>query len=301
MSPLVSYIITTHDRRDELTAAIESIQAQEYEEIEVAVVIDNSTDGTVDLFADEGQFSSPEITSRYLDEWDGTPEARNIGADLTDGEILVFMDDDAVLESADATDRIVEKFQTDADLGLLALCIKNYYTGEIIPAEFPHRNHKPSREESFETTYFVGAGHAIRASVLAAAGGYPSEFTLYRFEEIDLSFRVLSEGYRIRYVPSVVVQHKQSPEGRSPDDTIKRYELENRIRTSIRNLPWRYVTVSTAVWTAYTLYRVGFDPRPVLAGLAAVIRDASQLRRERSPLGPETIDYLKTHSGRLYY
>lgn len=301
MEPKVVYVIPTHDRRADLGEAIESIREQDYDAQEIAVVSDQSTDGTRELFADGGAFDCNDISFHHSNEHIGAPKARNIGVEMVSGNVYVFVDDDIVLPSRDVTASVVDALESDPDVGALAFCIENYYTGEIMDDEFPHRKRTPTREEAFDTTYFIGAGCAIRAEALSDAGGFPETFDPNRFEELDLAFRLINHGYRIKYTPSIVVRHKRSPEGRKSTKEAIRYDFENRTKTAVRNLPWRYVLVSTFVWGGYTLIRARFDPRPLVRGLISLLDSRRELLDERSVLGKEALKYVRQHSGRLYY
>jgi GT2 family glycosyltransferase len=71
----------------------------------------------------------------------------------------------------------------------------------------------PRFGEGFDTTTFVGAGHAIRRSAWTAAGGYdPSLF--FTWEEYDFSLKAIALNWRITYAGSLGVIHKVAPEAR---------------------------------------------------------------------------------------
>lgn len=87
---LVSVIITTHNRRDLVQRAINSVYAQTYPNIELIVVDDHSDDGTSDVCKD------PRIRYIYIpkDESRGGNYARNVGIKESRGEFCAFLDDD---------------------------------------------------------------------------------------------------------------------------------------------------------------------------------------------------------------
>lgn len=298
MAPTVSFVVATYNRRDDLVDCLDAILDQSYDDFEV-VIVSNSTDGTSDLFSTGGRFDRNKVRYYYESGRMGVAGARNRGFELAEGDVIVCVDDDAVLEDTGATERIVERFEGNPDLGALAFRSRNSETGETKSAELPHSGDHRSADESFETTYFVGVGHAIRASVLEEVGGYP-EFE-YGFEELDLSFRLLEAGYRIRYCPDVVVEHKNVTAGRYDSNEVLRWRLENRTRIALRYLPWRHVLVSTIIWTAYVLLSARLWPMPVLQALWAVMTDLPTEISRREVLSAETIAYLRRHGGRLYY
>lgn len=87
---LVSAIITTHNRRELLKRAIESVFAQTYKEIELIVVDDHSEDGTSSVCQD------PRINYIFIprEESRGGNYARNLGIKAAKGEYVAFLDDD---------------------------------------------------------------------------------------------------------------------------------------------------------------------------------------------------------------
>lgn len=90
--PLVSAIITTHNRADLLPRALDSVIVQSYDNLEIVVVDDGSTDRT------------PGIVKRYCEEFPvkcirlekslGAPRARNKGIEAASGEFIAGLDDD---------------------------------------------------------------------------------------------------------------------------------------------------------------------------------------------------------------
>jgi glycosyltransferase involved in cell wall biosynthesis len=90
--PLISAIITTHNRKELVRQAIESVlnQVPCGEAVEVIVVDDNSSDGTREVIAEYDR-------ARYLRAHEGTPAGtRNVGIAGSAGSWLAFLDDDDV-------------------------------------------------------------------------------------------------------------------------------------------------------------------------------------------------------------
>lgn len=88
--PLVSAIITTHNRIDLLKRAVKSVYEQTYPNIELIVVDDNSTDGT-QTWCESQNFHYIRIPSG---ESKGGNYARNLGIKASKGEYVAFLDDD---------------------------------------------------------------------------------------------------------------------------------------------------------------------------------------------------------------
>lgn len=88
--PLVSAIITTHNRIDLLKRAVKSVLDQTYDNIELIVVDDHSDDGTCDWCKSQ-DFKYIRITK---EESKGGNYARNLGIKASKGEYIAFLDDD---------------------------------------------------------------------------------------------------------------------------------------------------------------------------------------------------------------
>ncbi len=88
--PLVSAIVTTHNRLDLLKRTIDSIESQTYTNIELIVVDDASDDGTYDYCRNK------EFKYIRIDKQDskGGNHARNIGISAASGVYICFCDDD---------------------------------------------------------------------------------------------------------------------------------------------------------------------------------------------------------------
>jgi GT2 family glycosyltransferase len=87
----------------------------------------------------------------------------------------------------------------------------------------------PRFKEEFDTTTFVGAGHAIRRCAWTAAGGYDSSL-FFTWEEYDLCLKLIAQNWRIAYAGSMAVIHKVSAEARvSWNHQRMRYFVRNRL------------------------------------------------------------------------
>lgn len=90
--PLISAVITTHNRAGLLPRALDSAVIQSYENLEVVVVDDGSTDNTPEVV---GEYTD-EFAVRYirLEESVGACRARNRGIEEASGEFVAGLDDD---------------------------------------------------------------------------------------------------------------------------------------------------------------------------------------------------------------
>jgi len=95
--PTVSVIIPTYNRKHLLRETLNSIaqQTQPNDNFEVIVVDDGSTDGTAAIVAE----TFPFVLRYFWQSNQGDAAARNLGAQQSQADILVFLDDDILLEA----------------------------------------------------------------------------------------------------------------------------------------------------------------------------------------------------------
>ena len=92
-SPSISVVICTHDERryDEVVAAVHSIERQTYPALESMVVVDHNRP----LF-ERLRAAFPELTVLENGGPQGAPSSKNTGALIANGDVVAFLDDDAV-------------------------------------------------------------------------------------------------------------------------------------------------------------------------------------------------------------
>lgn len=88
-NPLVSILINNYNYGQFLGAAIDSALAQTYQNIEIIVVDDGSTDNSRDIIAQYGNRIIP-----ILKENGGQASAFNVGFAISRGDIITFLDSD---------------------------------------------------------------------------------------------------------------------------------------------------------------------------------------------------------------
>ena len=89
MNPLFSIILPTYNRKLELARSLNSIKASHFDDYEIIVVDDGSTDGTAELISEKFK----DIVYIYQKN-QGVSSARNTGIANATGKLLAFMDSD---------------------------------------------------------------------------------------------------------------------------------------------------------------------------------------------------------------
>jgi glycosyltransferase involved in cell wall biosynthesis len=91
--PLVSVVLPTRDRPDQVAEAVRSVLAQSHRNLQLIVVDDGSTHSVEDLLGRRG-IDDSRLTTLRLESSLGAAAARNAGLERAEGELVAFLDDD---------------------------------------------------------------------------------------------------------------------------------------------------------------------------------------------------------------
>lgn len=133
-APLVSIIVPVYNSERFLKQCLASLAAQTYDNIEVIVVDDGSTDGSRTIIAD---FASVDERFRVITQQNAGPaRARNAGLTAAKGEFVYFFDSDDWCEPALVERTVARLQQTDADLVALPYYVYDQRIGAAVYADW---------------------------------------------------------------------------------------------------------------------------------------------------------------------
>lgn len=232
-APSVSVVIPTRDRPASVAATVGSIIGSRYpsERYEV-IVVDNGSGTDARARLPEAALNGSVPVRLVREEAPGPANARNRGLAHAEGEIVVFADDDVVVDP-DWLARLVHAFDRSEQVGAAS--------GLVVPSQletpaqvwfeayfgralgFEPRlfdiAHPPPDEPLFPFTVGAlgtGANMAFRRRVLRRLGGLDPALgpgtPARSAEDIEVLLRVLLAGYRVAYEPAAIVHHAQQPE-----------------------------------------------------------------------------------------
>jgi GT2 family glycosyltransferase len=223
---LVSFIISTHNRRDVLLKTLERVRDLGLSEATYEIhVIDNaSRDGTADAVAWlDGICLHRERINR------GSC-AKNIAIPHSQGEFIVFLDDDSYPQPG-SIERMIGHFQEHPRLGAASFTI-------TLP--------DGSRECSAYPNVFIGCGVGLRRAAIDEVGGLPEDFFM-QAEEYDLSLRLLSAGWDVATFDDLHVTHLKTPVSRTPR-RVMRLDVRNNIVLVCRYFPSEWAAAFCFDW-----------------------------------------------------
>jgi glucosyl-dolichyl phosphate glucuronosyltransferase len=220
----------TEKRWNELIAAIESAQRQTLPPKEIIIVIDRNPSLLQRL-----QESVSDVIVMENRKAKGASGARNSGAAVAQGAILVFLDDDAVAQP-DWLENLAACYTNPRVAGVGGKIDPHWSRKR--PLWFPDEfnwvigcSYRGLPTKTALVRNVIGANMSVRKDILTLAGGFRESFgnnkgadvarTVSKWlhhhagdEETELCMRVTQQllGYDWLYTPSAVVQHYVPPE-----------------------------------------------------------------------------------------
>ena len=216
-------VLTAGRRPDDLRRAVGSLLRQRGVESDV-VVVGNGCDP-------EGVPDGVRVLALPRD--DGIPAGRNAGVDHVSGELLFFLDDDAEIADDDALARVAAALHADPELALVQLAPVARDGGARSRDWVPRlRVGDPARASEITVVWEGAVG--VRRDVFERVGRWPAEFRFVH-EGVDLGWRIMDAGYRMRYAGDIRVLHP-SPSGKAHSYSYY-FGARNRVWLARRHLP----------------------------------------------------------------
>lgn len=215
----VSFVVPTFRRPDVLRSTLTALLQVDYaaEDYEVVVVDDGSGDATADVVS---ALAANDTRIRYHPQQNsGVATARNNGARAATGELLIFLDDDMLVQSdhirahiavrerygdclvnghwefSDATRRSLEQ----TPFGRYRLVLEDEVRERFDRIELG--------QGRSEVTSVTAANLGISARTFAALGGFDERFPYAGYEDQEFSYRAREAGHRFIYDRAIQLGH----------------------------------------------------------------------------------------------
>ena len=206
--PSFSIVIPTYQRRALVCQLVLALDGLEYEgRFEAIAVVDGSTDGTADAL----RGIECRLPLQVVEQSNrGAGAARDAGAELASGEILLFLDDDVEFEPG-ILSAYERAFAGGADVACGDIAIERGSAPAWLSA--PIENWFAARSAKLRTAaalspFDVLTGNlAVRRKAFDAVGGFDERFTAaggYGCEDVDLGAR-LARTFELRACPDARV------------------------------------------------------------------------------------------------
>ena len=197
-SELISVVIPSYNRREKLSACLESVLNQSYTDIEVIVVDDASTDGTGELFE---PLSDPRLRYLRYEENRGACYARNYGAARARGKYLAFQDSDDVWHQDKLAKQYEQLLASGADM---CFCGMNRVSANGDHYYFPvHPFHQEQALEEFLAENRAGTQTMLMHRHVWEEIKFDESFR--RYQDWDFAIRA-AERFTLEYLPEPLVE-----------------------------------------------------------------------------------------------
>ncbi len=247
----VSVIVVLYNSSAYIEQCFKSLGKVTYRPIELITVDNGSEDDSVFRARKiSNDFDFPCVFS-CLGRNKGFAKASNIGAAISSGDILFFLNPDTEI-FPDAINALVEAFNDDS-VGIAGCRI--YYPDRMTlqhTGGFIRDNgltmHYGFNEidtgqysEVRDVQYVTGAAIAVRKDIFTKVGMFDTGYYPAYFEETDLCLKVRRLKYRVVYVPGArVIHHESTTTGRFTERYYYLYH-KNRIRFILKNFSLNFI------------------------------------------------------------
>jgi glycogen synthase len=207
-----SIVINTYNRAASLATTLEALRHQQHEDFEVVVVNGPSTDDTEQLVKRRAR------DARFV----SCPEAkiavsRNIGIAAAAGDVVAFIDDDAIPEP-DWLVKLLAGYADDAVGGVGGFVLDHtgfayqwryVVCGRLggLRADVAPPLDRFVRPGADPSLYLQGTNCSFRRECLVAIGGFDESFEHY-YDDVGVALRVIDSGRPLTIVPEALVHHK---------------------------------------------------------------------------------------------
>lgn len=229
-------VITSKNRKHELSKAIDSVLKQDYPYLSILVFDDGSTDGTTSFI--KNKYENQKVTVYRESQSLGLIDARNKAATLVEKDIIFSIDDDAIFSNKTIISDCIKLFANYKQIGAIAIpLIDVLYNNR-------KRQYPIDKEQVYVTSDFIGTAHALRKDVFLSLGGYKNGFVRQE-EEPEFCIRLLNSGYYVAIADTSPILHFEYPKENL--DEVYYYWARNTLLSQFINTPTLFLPVQIII------------------------------------------------------
>jgi glycosyltransferase involved in cell wall biosynthesis len=192
MTPLVSVVMCIRNVETSINACIKSILQQTFEDFEIVIVDDLSTDSTKKIIE---ELNNRRIKYFRNQKWLGISKSRNFGVRQATGDYIFFTDGDCIV----SRNWIAEGLRFFKLRDCVGVEGRIYYVSKDFEPTF-----SDCILENRNGGNFMTGNMAYRKEVIKKVGGFDEK--LDYLEDRDIALRILKYG-KILFNPAMIVYH----------------------------------------------------------------------------------------------
>ena len=188
--PFFSIIIPSYNRAHIINNVLEALQKQSYNDIEIIVVDDGSSDQTKEIIT---PFLREHKNIKYLYQQNsGVCAARNTGAKIAQGEYLIFLDSDDDVEKDWLNDFYDLLKSNNYDVGFCNMKeVRLNEAVKLVDAANPYKNQDKKGK-------YIAGMFAINKTIFKEAGMYDENIKYG--ENTELGIRLRTRGIKMGFI-----------------------------------------------------------------------------------------------------
>ena len=312
-APAISIVIVNWNGGKVLPQCLETLTAQTFQDFEIILVDNGSTDGSTDDL--ETRWPQLHLKLIHLPNNAGFAAANNIGARAAQGEWLALLNNDAFpgpnwLETLLTASRQYPEYTFFASR-LLQAGRPDIIDGtgdvyHVSGAVWNRQHNYPAHlavNQPGEVFSPQGAAALFPRVAFLEVGGFDESYHSYH-EDIDLAFRLRLRGHRCLYIPDALVYHKGSFTTGKGSDFAVLHGHRNLVWCYFQNMPgwliWRYLP-DHLLANLFTILHIASKGQTkailtakwnALRGLPRIIRKRKEIQRSRTATHAEILSSM---------
>lgn len=267
-----------------METCMKSLEQQTFQEFEVIVVDNASSDGSVEYIKE----NYPNINLIQMDTNTGFSKAVNVGIQAAKTPYVFLLNNDTECDH-NCVKELYRAIRRSEKIFSVSSQMIQYHNREVLDNAgdvytilgwaFNRGNGKPMAQYAKEDRVFTACGGAAiyRKSVFEEMGYFDENFFAYR-EDIDVGYRARIYGYDTLYCPKAKVYHIGSGTSGSKHNPFKvKLGVRNNIYVNYKNMPLPFLILNLPfLFIGYTIKWIYFIKKGFGKAYMEGVREAFQ-------------------------
>ncbi len=273
-------VIVNYNGAGYIEACVQALEHTQPAPVEIIVVDNTSTDDSL-----QELHAYPRVNVQPQHANLGFAGGANAGLAVVETDIALVMNPDVEIDRGFGK-ALIHAFRSDERLGAAGALLRYpdsdhiQHAGGIVKRPLMTTSHiaygltlNEVNLAPKDVDFVTGGAMGLRMSAVQDIGGFDEAFSPVYYEDVDLSFRLRAEGWRVRFLPTLHAVHH---EGVTLDqgDAYHQFLHRNRIRFALKHLDgheWRTSFVPAEhERLRHELHTLRDDSWPDRSGAAAV-------------------------------